>query len=119
MHVRGERKKEQLHHHLLPSRREHPEADDFLAGCGGFHGHCSSNSSCLVVSSPQVPRSTKTFAGNPDDITDNRTRREPALNPKAIKVVLYIRSNQNSLKTFTKKTGSPNVKPVLTIVPVQ
>lgn len=90
-----------------------PEADDFLAGCGGFHGHCSSNSSCLVVSSPQVPRSTKTFAGNPDDITDNRTRREPALNPKAIKVVLYIRSNQNSVNTFTKKTGSPNVKPVL------
>jgi hypothetical protein len=46
----------------------------------------------LAWSDPQVPRSTKSFAGNPDDDddTDNRTRREPALNPKAIKVVLYI-----------------------------
>lgn len=30
-----------------------PEADGFLAGCGRFHGHCSSNSSCLVVGSPK------------------------------------------------------------------
>lgn len=88
MHVRGERKKEQLRHHLLPSGASPRQTTSWP---GVVDSTAIAAATALAWSAPQVPRSTKSFAGNPDDdVTDNRTRREPALNPKAIKVVLYI-----------------------------
>ncbi|CAK9197320.1 unnamed protein product [Sphagnum troendelagicum] len=70
MHVRGERKKEQLHHHLLPSRREHPGGRRLIGRVWWAPRPLQQQQLLPGGWLPQVPRSTKTFAGNPDDITD-------------------------------------------------